>query len=127
METENTLCLECDTEIKGRSDKRFCGDCCRTNYNNRKRQADAAIEPEFLKKIPKIILNNYHILQQLNTSGPTTVKRSQLESMGFNFSYITSFYTTKGGDHYQFCFDQGYLHLRDDRVLLVTQQSQVII
>ena len=45
--------------------------------------------------------------------------------MGFSFDYITSYHTTKKGDIYQFCFDQGYLKLEDNQVLLVVQQNQV--
>jgi hypothetical protein len=54
------------------------------------------------------------------------IKRAQLESLGFNFHYMTSCYTTKKGDTYHFCFDQGYLEIKDDHVLLVVQPSQVL-
>lgn len=81
--------------------------------------------PEFVKTIPKIILNNYKILRKLNSSGRTIVSREKLQVLGFHFGYITSFYTTKKGDVYSFCFDQVFLKIKDDQVLLVVQQSQV--
>jgi len=120
-------CLECFSPIKGRTDKRFCDDACRTSFNNKKRQLEAKTAPDFLKKIPKILLNNYRILKKCNTSPPTKIERNKLEALGFNFNYITSCYTTKSGDIYQFCFDQGYLPIKEDVILLVVQPSQVIV
>lgn len=124
--TEPSLCLECGAPIQGRSDKRFCDDSCRTSFNNRRRQAQAADEPDFLKVIPKIILQNYQILKSLNTAPLTKVKHSQLDQKGFNFNYVTSIYTTKAGAIYHYCFDQGYLLLDNDLILLVQQDSQVV-
>lgn len=83
-------------------------------------------EPEFLKTIPKIILNNYQILKRLRNKKLTKVKRTQLEQLKFNFKYITSTYITKAGDIYYFCFDLGYLHIQNDWVLLVEQESQIM-
>lgn len=120
-------CLECAKELKGRIDKRFCGDACRASFNNKKRQAIALEEPVFLKEIPKILLSNYRILVSLNPEQKTTVARKVLEQLGFNFQYITSFYKTAEGDVYRFCFDQGYLLIKNERVLLVKQASQVML
>ncbi|HET7116882.1 MAG TPA: hypothetical protein VFI29_10350, partial [Hanamia sp.] len=33
-ETQTSRCLNCDKAIKGRTDKKFCDDYCRNNYNN---------------------------------------------------------------------------------------------
>ncbi|MES2454794.1 MAG: DUF2116 family Zn-ribbon domain-containing protein [Bacteroidota bacterium] len=123
---EKAHCLECGAPVTGRRDKVYCDDSCRTSFNNRKRQTEAAVEPEFLKVIPKIILGNYQILKGLNSAPLTKIKRSKLEKMGFNFGYITSTYVTKTGAVYNFCFDQGYLQLSDDLILLVQQDSQVV-
>jgi predicted nucleic acid-binding Zn ribbon protein len=118
-------CQDCGEPLRGRRDQRFCGDHCRTNFNNAKKLAARIKRPEFLKTIPKILVRNYDILKQLNTSSPTKVKRSKLESLGFNFRYITSCHTTNKHDTYRFCFDQGYLELKDQMVLLVVQPNQV--
>ena len=85
----------------------------------------ASKEPQFLKTIPKIILNNYQILKQLRNRKLTKVKRRQLEELKFNFKYITSTYVTKSASTYYFCFDLGYLFLENDWILLVEQESQV--
>jgi predicted nucleic acid-binding Zn ribbon protein len=120
------ICLDCGLPIVGRIDKKFCGDSCRTHYNNLKKQATATMKPAFLKEIPKIINTNYRILKELNQNKPTKVRKAQLEKLGFNFQYLTSCYTTAKGDTYRFCFDQGYLEIKEGMVLLVQQDSQVL-
>lgn len=120
-------CMECGTGIHGRSDKRFCDDSCRALFNNRRRQTATADEPAFLKDISKILLRNYRILRQLNPGQKTQVKRKDLERMGFNFRFMTSYYKTSEGDIYNFCFDQGYLPIRNEMVLIVNQPSQVLL
>jgi len=81
--------------------------------------------PEFVKKITKILTHNYQIMQKLNANSRTIVSEQQLKGLGLNFSYITSYQTTQKGDVYHFCFDQGYLKINDNQVLLVVQPNQV--
>ncbi|MGM9477998.1 DUF2116 family Zn-ribbon domain-containing protein [Pedobacter sp. GSP4] len=119
-------CLECGLAVHGRVDKRFCDDSCRALFNNRRRQTAAAGEPAFLKDISKILLRNYHILRQLYPGQKTQIKRKDLERMGFNFRFMTSYYKTSEGDMYHFCFDLGYLPIRGEMVLIVSQPSQVL-
>ncbi|WP_316819065.1 hypothetical protein [Pedobacter nyackensis] len=109
----------------GRIDKKFCTDACRVDFNNKIKLEKRIALPDFVRTIPKIILSNYRIMRKLNTTGTTKVSKEKLDALGFNFRYITSYQTTKKGDTYHFCFDQGYLRLKDNQVLLVTQQNQV--
>jgi hypothetical protein len=44
---------------------------------------------------------------------------------GFNFSYFTNIYTTKGGNTYFFCYEHGYLQLDHDYYALVVRQQYV--
>lgn len=109
----------------GRIDKKFCTDACRIDYNNKVKLEKRIALPDFLRSIPRTILNNYRIMRKLNPSGTTKVSKEKLEALGFNFKYHTSYQITKKGDTYHFCFDQGYLKLKDNQVLLVVQQNQV--
>ena len=131
MKTDNDPishhCEECSEKLNGRIDKRFCNDLCRTSFNNRRRQKEAAIDPQFIQEIPKIILKNYRILHKLSAGEKITVKKSMLEKQGFNFKFMTSYYTTLDGDTYHFCFDLGYLPIKSDRILIVNQPSQIEI
>jgi hypothetical protein len=109
----------------GRIDKKFCTDACRIDYNNKVKLQRRIGLPDFVKTIPKIILNNYKIMRKLNPTGTTKVSKEKLDALGFNFQYITTYHITKKGDTYHFCFDQGYLRLKDNQVLLVVQPNQV--
>jgi len=125
--SNDPACEECGTAIKGRVDKRFCDDACRASFNNRRRQLVSADDPDFVREIPKIILSNYRILKRLNPGKTVTVQRKEMERLGFNFRFNTSFYKTAEGDIYSFCFDQGYLPIKGERALLVVQPNQALV
>lgn len=108
-------CLECGERITGRSDKKFCTDYCRNTYHNRQNSDQIAI----VRTISFILRKNRRILDELNTSGKTKIKRKKLAEKGFNFSYHTHCYTTSKNIQYCFCYDQGYCELEKDELLLV--------
>lgn len=119
-------CRNCGEEIIfGRTDKKFCTDACRIDYNNKVKMEKRGENPEFVKKITRTLINNHQILRKLNANGKTIVSEQYLTDLGFNFNYQTSYQTTKKGDVYHFCFDQGYLKIKDNQVLLVVQQKKV--
>jgi len=115
------LCLECNEPFEGRVDKKFCSDQCRNTYNNRLRGASTNL----MRNINGILSRNRRILQALNPTGKTKVSKSKLVASGFNFHYFTQVYTTKGGNEYHFCYDQGYLELENGDYTLVVMQDYV--
>ncbi len=54
-------CLACERPIKGRTDKKFCDDSCRNNYNNRL-NSDAT---PLIRNINNILRKNRRILLDL--------------------------------------------------------------
>lgn len=114
-------CLECGDEYMGRGDKKFCSDNCRSAYNN-KLNSDAT---NFVRNINNRLRKNRRILQELNPKGKNKVHRDALLERGFNFSYFTNTYTTKSGNTYHFCYDQGYLELDGSYYALVIRQSYI--
>lgn len=110
-------CDNCDQEIFGRSDKRFCGDQCRVSFNNLRNKLSARI----IRKINKRLSHNYRILIELNPKGiAKKVKISTLNNAGFSFNYFTSIYiTNESGNEYRYCYDHGYRILDDTWLLLV--------
>lgn len=112
------VCLECGTAIKGRADKKFCDDACRSAYNN-KLNANSSL---YIKQINQILKKNRQILHSRNPEGKGKASRKQLQEMGFNFDYFTSKYTTKEGKVYYYCYEQGYLPLDNDWYFLVKKQ-----
>lgn len=114
-------CPECGEKIIGRADKRFCSDQCRNTYNNRL-NSDTS---NTVRNINNILRKNRRILQELNKqSGKTMVTKDNLLSNGFNFTYHTHTYTTKKGDIYQFCYEQGYLYLEDKELYLLVENKE---
>ncbi len=45
--------------------------------------------------------------------------------MGFNFNYYTNIFSTKSGNCYYFCYDQGYLAIDDEYYALVHRMDYV--
>jgi len=114
-------CLECKEEFKGRADKKFCSDQCRSSFNNRL-NSDAS---NFMRNINNILRKNRRILAKLNPNGKSKVHRDKLLEKGFKFSYFTNEYKTKAGKVYHFCYDQGYLPIDNDFYALVVKKSYV--
>ena len=116
---EDQICLECGTSFKGRVDKKFCSDQCRTTYNNRLR----SLENKYIKDVNNILRKNRRILLQFNPDGKSRVNREKLKAKGFDFNFYTSTYTTKEGAQYFYCYDQGYLPIEKGQCLLVIKKD----
>ncbi len=112
-------CLECGETFVGRADKKFCSDYCRNTYNN-KINKDTK---NFIRNTNNKLRKNWRILEELNPKEKCTVPKTKLENKGFDFGLITSIYTTKAGDVYYFCYNQGYKVLENDYYLLVKNQN----
>ncbi len=119
MAPEEKVCLECGTPFHGRVDKKFCGDPCRIAFNNRL-NSDSV---NYVRNINNILRKNRRILVDLNPTGKIRISTDKLKSKGFNFSYFTSIYKTKEGSQYFYCYDQGYLPIERDSVLLVVKKD----
>ncbi len=111
-------CLECGTSIQGRSDKKFCSDYCRNAYNNKVNKDSKNL----IRNTNNHLRKNYRILSDLNTSGKTKIHQSKLTNLNFDFNLFTSIYTTKKGNIYYYVYDQAYLELDNDYVLLVKNE-----
>lgn len=112
-------CLECGEKITGRMDKKFCGDQCRINYNN-KLNSDGN---NYVRNVNNILRRNRRILQELNITGKTRIGRDKLNERGFDFTYITSVYKTREGAVYRYCYDHGYLEMERNFFLLVVKKD----
>lgn len=117
MEQLHKPCLSCGKALKGRIDKKFCDDYCRTQYNNQLKAEDDLV----VKKINSILRHNRKILERLLPPGEEMGKcpRQKMADAGFNFQYLTHRYTNKKGNVYLFCYEYGYLPLEGDWMLLV--------
>jgi len=115
------VCLECGEKLIGRVDKKFCSDQCRNTFNNRLNQDHTNL----IRNINRILKKNRRVLESVNTKGKTRVSRQKLVDEGFNFDYHTNVFTTKTGNTYFFCYDQGYIQVDNDYYTIVTRQDYV--
>lgn len=72
-------CQECEREILGRTDKKYCSDMCRNNYNNRERSK----EHQIVRQINCMLLRNRKILSRLLTSKVSKISRNKLMEQAF--------------------------------------------
>ena len=113
------VCLECGDKINGRIDKKFCSDQCRISYNNRL-NSDGN---NYVRNVNNVLRRNRRILQELNPTGKAKVPRERLHERGFDFNYITNIYTTREGAMYRYCYEQGYLEMDRNLLLLVVKKE----
>jgi len=111
-------CPECGKIIIGRVDKKFCNDGCRNAYNNKLNKDNSNL----IRNVNNVLRKNYRILLKLNPDQKTTIPKSKLLDMGFDFNYFTNTYTTKSGTVYFFVYNQGYLPIENNFVALVKRE-----
>lgn len=114
-------CLECGEKLRGRADQKFCSPQCRSSYNNRENREEAA----YLRQVNKVLKKNRDILTRLNTEGNTKEKRIRLYENGFRFDFVTHKARNQDGTTTYFCYDQGFMDLDDDYVLLLNNKKEL--
>jgi hypothetical protein len=125
MEVVNKTCLTCGKTVRGRSDKKFCDDYCRNNYNNQLKAGDN----NYVRNINNQLRKNRRILHEIlpgNEEAAKTTKNKLIQE-GFRFKYITHTYTNKKGNTYFFCYEYGYLPLEQDLYLVVKRKEEPAI
>jgi predicted nucleic acid-binding Zn ribbon protein len=114
-------CKACGSPVRGRSDKKFCNDYCRNDFNNTLR----AGTNNLVRNINNALGKNRRILESLLPNGEETAKahRDKMEEAGFIFKYRTHTYSNKKGNMYFFCYDIGYLALENNWYLIVKRNA----
>jgi hypothetical protein len=120
-------CLECARPYIGRSDKKFCGDHCRSIHHNRQSQSKLSV----IKNVNNILTRNRNALAELFTdhdhSKIVRVHREMLISAGFDFSYITDTIVNRQGSEYRYCYDYGYLDVGRDYFMIVQKRTESLL
>ncbi|RYG21667.1 MAG: hypothetical protein EOO07_02015 [Chitinophagaceae bacterium] len=112
------FCLECNSLVQGRADKKFCDDHCRSSFNHRIKVEDLG----FVNSVNQILKKNRTILKNQHASTASSVKREQLLIKGFDFNHYTYSYMAKDGGTYFFCYEYGYL-LRGNGELIFAKRE----
>ena len=105
-------CRYCGEAISGRSDKKFCDDQCRSNFNSRMNYAS----PE-IRTVNSILRRNRRILDSLASLGNAQIDMSNLHEKGFNFRFHTHTRSAKGYT-YNMCYDYAWLTAEDGKVFI---------
>ena len=122
MPTETT-CRSCGEKLRGRSDKKFCNDFCRNQYNNQLK----ADSHQFTRKINNVLCKNRRILEHImicakQPGGTIKTTLNELDLMGFNFNYITHYETNETGKTYYYCYEYAYLPLGNQQFQVVRKR-----
>jgi predicted nucleic acid-binding Zn ribbon protein len=107
-------CEECGTIIKGRSDKRFCDDHCRSAYNYR----SARKENQELQRVHKQLKRNRKILKLFWDAGQREVLVQLLKLNGFEFDYITRIKHGVRDQIIYSCYEFSYYFIDERKVKL---------
>lgn len=123
METDVKQCLHCNKKLKGRVDKKFCDDYCRSNYNNLQKAKDT--HADYIKRINNSLLKNRKILSTVLPATEEMAKTTheKLLEKGFVFKYHTHTYKNKKEQIYFFCYEYGYLPIGDNWYLVVRRNE----
>lgn len=107
-------CLDCGDTIRGRTDKKFCSDQCRNNYNNRLNRDTN----NYVRNVHGLLRKNRRILSDLFNEGKTRIHRDALIALGYNFTFCTHIIESTAAGRVNYCFEYGYSEKGDDYVEL---------
>lgn len=108
-------CLVCNHSLKGRSDKKFCCNHCRSQYHNQKRHLLSAK----VSRVNKVLLNNRKIILEYLEQNRQEVSRWELEQNGFDFRFFTNQFISELSNCYRFCYDVAYRVEKNDLIQLM--------
>lgn len=108
-------CIQCGEKIRGRSDKKYCDENCRNNYNNSQKAfttPDIRIVNHLLKKNRSIL---DHLLKDYEE---VLVTKEELLARGFSFYYFTHQVPKETGGFRCGCYDTSYEMKAKEMVLV---------
>lgn len=115
-------CPVCNSEVKGRKDKTYCSESCKSSHQYERRTK----EESFFLQVDRQLKINRKILKRYNQTGYTTLRKEVLLEHGFNPRYFTHYWKNQKGQVYLFCFDFGFLEVEQNgkkKYLLVEWQD----
>lgn len=117
MTKNERKCLYCNELIKGRSDKKFCTTDCKSAYHNQRTNA----KENYIKQINSQLRKNRSALKKACPWGKATVRKDFLKQLGMDFKYLTHTWRTEQNNLYYFCYDYGYMQIKDTEKVLIIQ------
>jgi hypothetical protein len=107
------MCLYCNSELTGRTDKKFCDPQCKSAYQYQQRKE----QPEsFYNRVDNQLKRNRKILKEYNKGGKVTVRVEILNALGFDPKFITHYWKNGKGDTYLFVYEYGFLKKKEHHI-----------
>ena len=99
----NSECLYCGKELKGRLDKKFCDAYCRNTYNNETKRP----HEQFIREVNMITRRNRRILRHLCPQGKAVVRKEVLDQLKYDYRFFSGIHRTRSAIYY-LCYDYGF-------------------
>ena len=115
-------CPVCGSSVKGRSDKKFCSEKCKSIEQYEQRQKTEA----FYLEVERQLRINRKLLKKYNRSGYTVIRKNKLLEEGFVPKFFTHYWKNQKGDVYLFVYEYGFLERKKngkEKYILVTWQK----
>jgi hypothetical protein len=106
------VCRHCGHILRGRSDKQFCDDSCRNQFNNRLNREHHLL----MRKVHNILRRNKKILEDIRKQGQGHVPAEMLRQEGFSFRHCTAIETQSGSPVLYYCYDEVYRWVSEEAV-----------
>lgn len=97
-------CIRCGQPYRGRSDKKFCCDDCRTEYHNHLRRE----RERGLRAVNRILASNWKILSAQLRAGHCRLPVEELAGLNFNFEVYTGCRRQLPGRRTFWCYNCAY-------------------
>ena len=115
-------CTECGAPLRGRTDKKFCGDMCRTSHHNKKMQQ----KNKLIKNTISILTKNREVLNSISEKGDIFISIEVVNNKGFRKEYFTHHRTLENTGNYKCCFEFGIKEIDSNKIEVINfNQLQV--
>ena len=113
MKTKQRVCLACEKELQGRSDKKFCDVYCKSSYQYQQ----SKLKPSrFYNRVDNQLKLNRKLLKHYNKAGKATIRTEVLIKQGFDPNFFTHFWKNQKGDVYLFVYEYGFLTRKERNI-----------
>lgn len=121
MILEKRVCLSCQGQFHGRSDKKFCNDYCRNTHHNRLNSDNN----HYIRSINHCLRRNMRLLEEALKPGRVMarVSKESLLIRGFHFHFHTHCQSNNKGTVFYYCYEYGYCLTNDGSVMIVKKNS----
>ncbi len=104
-------CKQCGDVLRGRTDKQYCDDQCRSAFHN----AQNSNSTNFMRTTHRIMRRNWKVLHRFENDGIHELPLIEAQKQGFNEDVVTGIYRANGQMLYR-CYEYSF-EVREGKVL----------